>query len=80
MQKQKLNRLIILGPNIISVHGEEPGPYLQGYRYERVTDSHLAFHIMRTTNDGPAIFENKLDSEIVDSLRFIKSGIHGPPE
>ena len=66
MQKQKLNRLIILGPNIISVHGEEPG------LYEPDTDSHLAFHIMRTTNEGPTIFENKLDSETVASLRFIK--------
>ena len=66
MQKQKLNRLIILGPNIISVHGEEPG------LYEPDTDSHLAFHIMRITNAGPKIFENKLDSETVASLRFIK--------
>ena len=66
VKKQKLKRLIILGPNIISVHGEEPG------LYEPDTDSHLAFHIMRTTNDGPKIFENKLDSETVAPLRFIK--------
>ena len=57
---------MILGPNIISVHGEESG------LYEPDTDSHLAFHIVRNTVDGPEIFENKLDPETVAALRFIK--------